>query len=181
MFSEKGLQNMFGENNCFLNVVIQALWHLRHFRDKFVAAESHKHVGDHPCVFCALKDIFVHFQFGEEDTVPPQVLRRALAALYDNEKRFQVGSLDDAAEAFDAVLQAIHNSVEGITKGEDRPCQPVCAAHKTFALSIIEHVRTRPFDLPNCCHVCCAYAYSICLLIDIDSFIARSATKSRSR
>jgi hypothetical protein len=141
MASEKGLENMFGENNCFLNVVIQALWHLKHFRNKFIVAEAHSHTTSKACVFCALKDIFVHFQFGTEATVPPQVLRHALAALFESEKRFQMGSLDDAAEAFDAILRAIHNNVEGVQGGEDRACQPLCAAHKTFALSIIEVVR----------------------------------------
>ena len=35
MASEKGLENRVGENNCFLNVVIQSLWHLRSFREYF--------------------------------------------------------------------------------------------------------------------------------------------------
>lgn len=32
----RGLENREGTNNCFLNVVIQALWHLRAFREAFL-------------------------------------------------------------------------------------------------------------------------------------------------
>lgn len=30
-----GLQNMIGEYNCFLNVVVQCLWHCRQFQRQF--------------------------------------------------------------------------------------------------------------------------------------------------
>ena len=52
---EKGLDNRFGENNCFLNVVIQSLWHLDSFRTKFIDWDSHKHQEDNNCVHCSLK------------------------------------------------------------------------------------------------------------------------------
>lgn len=35
----RGLSNDSGLNNCFLNVVIQALWHLRSFREALLALE----------------------------------------------------------------------------------------------------------------------------------------------
>jgi uncharacterized UBP type Zn finger protein len=39
----KGLQNK-GENNCYLNVVIQSLWHLASFRNNFVRhTKQHLH------------------------------------------------------------------------------------------------------------------------------------------
>ena len=38
----KGMGNR-GENNCFLNVVIQSLWHLASFRNNFLSCQHHKH------------------------------------------------------------------------------------------------------------------------------------------
>ena len=38
----KGLENK-GENNCFINVVIQSLWHLASFRNTFVTCKHHRH------------------------------------------------------------------------------------------------------------------------------------------
>lgn len=53
---EKGLQNYIGENNCFLNVNIQALWHLRVWREQLLAYEKdHTHSDPETCVFCSLK------------------------------------------------------------------------------------------------------------------------------
>jgi hypothetical protein len=49
----KGLENKEGQNNCFLNVAIQSLWHLLPFTSRFADCERHQH-REH-CVFCALK------------------------------------------------------------------------------------------------------------------------------
>lgn len=55
----KGLSNNLGENNCFLNVIIQALWHLLPFKNKFMEIEYHQHIASSDssnlCVFCSLK------------------------------------------------------------------------------------------------------------------------------
>lgn len=94
----RGLDNLMGENNCFLNVVIQSLWHLRSFSSAFIELSSHTHSAN--CVVCELQSIFTQFQFAEEKSIPPRALRQALAALYYSEHRFQLGSLADATEAF---------------------------------------------------------------------------------
>ena len=39
----KGLRNEVGKNNCFLNVVIQSLWHLASFRLSFLECQVHQH------------------------------------------------------------------------------------------------------------------------------------------
>lgn len=61
---EKGLVNSFGQNNCFLNVVIQSLWHLAPFREKFNSWETHTHdsagITEDKCVHCSLK-VFILF------------------------------------------------------------------------------------------------------------------------
>ena len=54
---DKGLVNNRGENNCFLNVVIQSLWHLESFRSTFFDWNIHKcdRTNTAACVHCALK------------------------------------------------------------------------------------------------------------------------------
>ena len=39
----KGLENKYGKNNCYLNVVIQSLWHLMSFRINFLSFKTHRH------------------------------------------------------------------------------------------------------------------------------------------
>ncbi|XP_028123701.1 uncharacterized protein LOC114320838 isoform X2 [Camellia sinensis] len=52
-----GLRNV-GENNCFINVIVQSLWHLRTFRGKFLrrSTSAHAHIKD-PCIVCELHGI----------------------------------------------------------------------------------------------------------------------------
>ncbi|GFZ17061.1 ubiquitin carboxyl-terminal hydrolase-related protein [Actinidia rufa] len=89
-----GLKNEVGENNCFLNVIIQTLWHLRWFRGEFLARSTseHVHVGD-PCVTCALYDIFTALSMASMDmqreAVAPTSLRTALRNLYPDSNFFQ--------------------------------------------------------------------------------------------
>ena len=39
----RGLENKHGKNNCYLNVVIQSLWHLLSFRINFISHKNHRH------------------------------------------------------------------------------------------------------------------------------------------
>lgn len=92
---EKGLLNSTGENNCFLNVVIQGLWHFSAFRNQFLDFPEHKHVGsdENSCITCALAMIFAQFQFGDSETLTPVSLRSAMSQLFEDENKFQLGKL----------------------------------------------------------------------------------------
>ena len=53
--SAAGILNQHGEYNCFLNVVVQSLWHLRSFQDVFQDFPAHEHpTGKSTCVLCSL-------------------------------------------------------------------------------------------------------------------------------
>ena len=52
------------------------------------------------CIFCALQHIFQQFQYSKDQALPPTVLRSALAETFQEENRFQLGFMDDAAECF---------------------------------------------------------------------------------
>jgi hypothetical protein len=51
---EHGLMNEAGENNCFLNGVLQILWHTRAFRTAVQAVE-HRGCSSDACVYCQLR------------------------------------------------------------------------------------------------------------------------------
>ncbi len=60
----KGLLNGIGENNCFLNVTIQALWHLGPFRAelrKFIADHKASSDTDHDSLLEAVCNTFVQY------------------------------------------------------------------------------------------------------------------------
>lgn len=135
---EHGLENSSGANHCFLNVVIQALWNLRSFRERFLAAPEHPHnvrlaslssctlVGQdgdvvenfagvphsnacsEGCCYCAMKAVFTQYRFSEASTLPPDVLREALSSTYTKRGRFRLGEMEDATETMEALLDFLH-------------------------------------------------------------------------
>jgi len=44
--------------------------------------------------------IFTQFEFSDETSLPPLVLRVALAETFKEKQRFQLQNMDDAAECF---------------------------------------------------------------------------------
>ncbi|KAL2465299.1 Ubiquitin carboxyl-terminal hydrolase-related protein [Abeliophyllum distichum] len=131
-----GLKNEVGENNCFLNVIIQV--GDRHL-DMFMSAD--------PCVTCALYDIFISLSKTSTDTrreaVAPRSLRVALSNLYRESNLFREGEMDDASEVLVVIFNCLHQSF---------PCAPVerfgsldctgssCIAHSLFGMNIIERM-----------------------------------------
>ncbi|KAL6566178.1 hypothetical protein OROGR_001793 [Orobanche gracilis] len=152
-----GLKNEVGEYNCFLNVIIQSLWHLRRFRDEFLrrSLSEHVHVGD-PCVICALYDIFVSLGMVSKDNirepVAPTSLRVALSNLYPDSNFFQEGQMNNASEVLGVIFSCLHRSftpasVVTNTKSVDSNCagswdctNASCVAHSIFGMDVFERM-----------------------------------------
>ncbi|XP_067394020.1 ubiquitin carboxyl-terminal hydrolase 54 isoform X3 [Emydura macquarii macquarii] len=132
----KGLSNEPGQNSCFLNSALQVLWHLDIFRRSFRQITVHKCMGD-SCIFCALKGIFNQFQCSSEKVLPSDALRSALAKTFQDEQRFQLGIMDDAAECFENLLMRIHFHIADESK-EDICTAQHCISHQKFAMTLFE-------------------------------------------
>ncbi|KAF2316004.1 hypothetical protein GH714_040799 [Hevea brasiliensis] len=152
-----GLQNDVGEYNCFLNVIIQSLWHLRRFREEFLqrSTSEHDHVGD-PCVVCALYDIFTALSTASTDmrreAVAPTSLRIALSNLYPDSNFFQEAQMNDASEVLAVIFDCLHraftsgssvsdsDSVESNAMGSWDCTNNACLAHSLFGMNIFEQM-----------------------------------------
>lgn len=152
-----GLKNEVGEYNCFLNVIIQSLWHLRRFRDEFLrrSTSDHVHVGD-PCVTCALYDIFAALSMASTDMrrepVAPTSLRIALSNLYPDSNFFQEAQMNDASEVLGVIFDCLHRSftsglevsdtesVESNCKGSWDCANTACIAHSLFGMDVFERM-----------------------------------------
>ena len=135
-----GLVNKAGEYNCFLNVVIQCLWHCNEFRSRVMTW--------HPAVYQAdpvvhsLRNLFDAFARQEQEhssgihtiaaartVVNPSELREALALLPG--RSFGLGEMNDAAELLMTLYSCAHEvGPEG-----------AAAVDATFGLRIRECVR----------------------------------------
>ncbi|XVF09167.1 hypothetical protein REPUB_Repub07fG0068300 [Reevesia pubescens] len=152
-----GLQNEVGEYNCFLNVIIQSLWHLRRFRDEFLrrSRSDHVHVGD-PCVVCALYEIFTALNIASTDArrepVAPTSLRIALSNLYPESNFFQEAQMNDASEVLAVIFDCLHrsftsgssvsdtDSVDSNCTGSWDCANSACTVHSLFGMDIFERM-----------------------------------------
>ncbi|KAJ0106477.1 hypothetical protein Patl1_17879 [Pistacia atlantica] len=152
-----GLKNEVGEYNCFLNVIIQSLWHLRRFREEFLrrAPSEHVHVGD-PCVVCALYEIFTALSVASTDlrkeAVAPTSLRIALSNLYPDSNFFQEAQMNDASEVLAVIFDCLHRSFTpgsrvSDTESVESSCPKTwdctngaCIVHSHFGMDIFERM-----------------------------------------
>ncbi|CAM6063096.1 unnamed protein product [Sphagnum tenellum] len=165
----KGLQNEIGQYNCFLNVVIQSLWHLKRFREELLAESSkqHIHVGE-PCVVCALRGIFVGLSSrafttpSHDAPVAPTALRVALSAMYSDSNFFQEAQMNDASEVLAVIFDCLHKAFvpsgassdgesDGSTAGESWDCQDghPCIVHNLFGLDVVEQMNCQGCELES--------------------------------
>ena len=141
----KGLHNETAAYHCFINVIIQSLWHLLPFRHRLISLDySHRHKAE-PCVFCALRSIFTQYEHSESVIIPPDALRLALHEVdsKDGGVRFAIGAQGDAEEALDEILQWLHSDhVSGDVKpgqsGADVTCVPPCISHAVFGAQCMD-------------------------------------------
>ena len=156
----RGLKNDTGENNCFLNVTIQALWHLGPFRvhlTSFIQEHSLTNSANHsnnshnqsnnnknmkgrertgsiriPAggILEALCNLFMQYEFTDLDVLPATELRESLSLLSNS---FQLGEYADACEAFDTILQRIHLELCSAC-----PHTYKCLSHEVFGGCIME-------------------------------------------
>ncbi|XP_039013323.1 uncharacterized protein LOC120142942 [Hibiscus syriacus] len=152
-----GLQNEVGEYNCFLNVIIQSLWHLRQFCDEFLrrSTSEHVHVGD-PCVVCALYEIFIALNTASSDArkepVSPTSLRIALCNLYPDSNFFQEAQMNDASEVLAVIFDCLHrsftsgssvcdtDSVDSNCAGSWDCASNACIVHSLFGMDVFERM-----------------------------------------
>ena len=106
--NHRGLAN-HGENNCFLNVVIQSLWHLTPVRERLLSAAPHRHVivsppkieGETDTLLCVEALLQV-----EDDVYKNPLLALALAsAIHEIGGEYQGLTLKDVY-FFDFLMQA---------------------------------------------------------------------------
>ncbi|KAF3853783.1 hypothetical protein F7725_014471 [Dissostichus mawsoni] len=161
----KGLSNEPGQNSCFLNSALQVLWHLDIFRRSFRQLTTHKCMEDSCifcalkhlwhivtlqqgnkdvmgfyicgvcCVNVCFQSIFAQFQFSSERVLPSDALRSALAKTFQDEQRFQLGIMDDAAECFENLLMRIHFHISAESR-EDICTAKHCIPHQKFAMTL---------------------------------------------
>jgi hypothetical protein len=78
----RGLRNLIGQNNCFLNSALQTLWHLPRFRkalDEFKFPEAAEGASKDDTssmqLLPSLQTLFANFKYGESYVLPADEVR----------------------------------------------------------------------------------------------------------
>eukprot|EP00605_Chrysophyceae_sp_TOSAG23-4_P000083 GSChrysophyteH1.ASY1.ANO1.85.1 assembled CDS len=141
----KGLSNPLGENNCFLNVTVQLLWHLGPFRSELKrlinTSDGFIHVpfttleaaggGERSLeIIDALCNLFLQYELSEKDVLPPDELRLTLSQI---SQQFELGRIADANEALMTILGRIHDDNASVC-----PDSAKCLSHFIMGSSLLE-------------------------------------------
>ncbi|CAI5708381.1 unnamed protein product [Hyaloperonospora brassicae] len=139
----RGLLNASGENNCFLNVVIQSFWHLtsmRHFLLHVEVKEESRSVESN--VLRALKSMITEYDDTSSGVLHSRAVRKGLSVLYSADKNFQEGAMYDAEETLLALLNLMHQQTESTEIQE---------THKTtMMVSSLVRLVSADVDEENC-------------------------------
>ncbi|KAJ6734777.1 UBIQUITIN SPECIFIC PROTEINASE [Salix purpurea] len=149
-----GLKNDIGENNCFLNAIIQCLWNVQLVRNELcsITDSGHEHIGD-PCVVCELADVFGELSEAStrtrRETVSTTSLRLAISKCSPHRDRFQEGQMNDADEVLQNIFIILHQSLtscptpdassepEKSKRVDSQQCTSnKCLAHRVFGMDI---------------------------------------------
>eukprot|EP00041_Stephanoeca_diplocostata_P030031 m.899018 g.899018 ORF g.899018 m.899018 type:complete len:705 (-) comp23677_c0_seq2:167-2281(-) len=106
-----GLDNATGDNNCFINAIVQMLFHVDVFRAQFSSMTNRQiQKSPHSHVFCALKATFEKLGTAPSATsavITSKALREAIAEDCKKDGRFQCQKMDDAVDFLETLLQRI--------------------------------------------------------------------------
>jgi len=152
----RGIENLAGENNCFVNVVIQTLWHVDAFRVSMMQMlpestieynQQHENLRNwmnkseevNLSLLSTVCTIFSEYMYDEKNMIlNPNKLRETLWLVSG---KFKLGEIADSNEAFDTILQQLHD--------EHRNCQVNmeyrCLSHRYQYILYIDIYLKRKF------------------------------------
>ena len=61
-----GLENNFGEHNCWVNAIVQLLFHLDEFRQAIESIKNHLKCKKYSCQLCQLKELLTEYKRSNE-------------------------------------------------------------------------------------------------------------------
>ncbi|KAJ9456393.1 Ubiquitin carboxyl-terminal hydrolase 23 [Diplonema papillatum] len=143
---ERGLDNPIGANNCFLNSVLQIMYHIQDFREQLIQTaylndtavtalpltDEVDNVAPEKKVLLDIAWLFKSYNEEGRTLLDPDSVRASMSKIMP---RFRAGQLDDAHECFVAMLQILHGAC-GTSVGVDDGGPEILSglAHDFFGL-----------------------------------------------
>ena len=133
-------ENREYENNCFINVVVQLLFHSEEFKNNFLNLKIN-YSRKNPLYYLQtlFKDYKSLLYSNSVLKLETNNLRRTLIMLYNN---YLEGSFGDSIEILNHIFNMVHSYCvnEDFSKENESICEPSCPSHKNFGIKLKEIV-----------------------------------------
>lgn len=172
-------ENGLGVNDCFLNAIIQSLFHLEEFKNKLFQLKIGK---DPKNPIFQLYTIFKNYEYLSKlntiDTLNASLLRESLHCKFGT---YPKGKCGDPMETISEILELIHNqyfqtNLNESDKNNKNFCQnELCPSHSNFLI----HLKEMKY-CPNCKIKSLQLYDKDCFMYDVLSFEVLSTVKNES-
>ena len=142
-----GIKNNLNDNNCFINVCIQTMFHFKDLTDFLLDNEKKfKIFNNSPKIITNLITLLSSYNMISENPsnnqiVDPSDFRMALAEYFEKKGEYQLNTKGDPIELLSLLLNFIHSYLlTNYAQIElyDKICNPTCDIHKLFFIKIYE-------------------------------------------
>ena len=172
-------ENGLGVNDCFLNAIIQVLFHLEEFKNKLFQLKIDK---DPKNPIFQLYTIFKNYEYLSKlntiDTLNASLLRESLHCKFGT---YPKGKCGDPMETISEILELIHtqyiqtNSTESDSNNKNFCQNELCPSHSNFLIQLKEKKYC-----PNCKTKSLQLYDKDCFMYDVLSFEVLSTVKNES-
>lgn len=79
-------------------------------------------------------------------TIDPNELRKEIAELFQEERKFQLNKMNDPIDLFQFLLNSFHSystNAKSLKYEIDKACNPQCLSHKAFWINLLEQFQCR--------------------------------------
>ena len=125
-----GLKNGFQENNCYINVFIQSLYHFNFLRYNLIKINPN----ESPDLLKEIISLLDEYSKNKRITLNPIKFKEVLDKYFKEKKEFQMNEEGDPVELLNTILRVIHNSINK----DNTICEPKCFIHSLFYIDIEE-------------------------------------------
>ena len=148
------IENDLNEKNCYINVVIQILYHLSELKEELMELEIYK---ESPQIITQLVLLLSSYSIAKtkkDCILKNKEFRLALSSYFKDKKEFQLKQEGDPIELLQILFNFIHTykitNCNEIGFSEQK-CEPYCLIHKALYIDLIEK--------SYCCNKNCNYNY----------------------
>ena len=140
--SNTGIKNDLYDNNCYINVCIQSIYHFRLLKDNLLSTNKFSLFHNTPNLITQLVVLISSYNASlKNEIIDPAQFSDALDEYFKDKNEFQKNQQNDPIELLNVLLTFCHNYIVSGFKEigfNDDDCHNKCFIHQLFYINLIE-------------------------------------------